>query len=60
VDWITLDRELLGEHGFRSILNLLGNEEAPEPGLNVIITVPLEDGYGNDPAVFRRAVESLA
>lgn len=74
MDWITeqiaigpkedaIDRELLREQRVRSVLNLIGpqGDDGPrELGLDAIVVIPLLDGHGNDPAVFRQAVESLA
>jgi protein-tyrosine phosphatase len=56
------DSELLGRHGFRSILSLDGSlttEDAAHLNLNRLVTFQLIDGAGNDPRVIQRAVESL-
>jgi protein-tyrosine phosphatase len=73
MDWITehvavgnyleaQDTELLRRHGFRSVLSLDGSlvaERAAELGLSEIVALRLIDGSGNDPRVFRSAIEAL-
>jgi protein-tyrosine phosphatase len=73
VDWITeqiaignyldaLDVELLRNSGIASALSLDGTLHGKNPaefGLRRIETVMLEDAPGNDPRLFRRAVEHL-
>ncbi len=57
------NRDLLQEEGIKSALSLdrtLQGVEASEIGLEAIAVVPLEDGPGNDPRFFRRAVAALA
>jgi atypical dual specificity phosphatase len=74
MDWITeniaigdyreaQDKELLREAGFASVLGListLADKSPTEMGLKRIEIVTLLDGAGNDPALFRRAVDTLA
>jgi hypothetical protein len=73
VDWITdvvaigtrseaQDPATLGAVGIRSVLSLdgaLAEDQAADLGLAEIVSVPLRDGSGNDPQVFRSAVEAL-
>ena len=73
MDWIT-DAVAIGTRseaqtaaklragGIRSVLSLdgaLAEDEAAQLGLAEIVSVPLRDGSGNDPQIFRLAVESL-
>lgn len=74
MDWITdqiaignyldaLDIELIRRSGFASALSLDGTLHGKEPadcGLQRIEIVMLEDAPGNDPHLFRRAVDHLA
>lgn len=56
------DADLLARNGIKSILSLDGTLSHVDPedlGLEEIITVELKDGYGNDPSVFRKAVQHL-
>jgi protein-tyrosine phosphatase len=73
MDWITADiavgnyleaqnASLLKEQGICSVLGLdrtLQNREGAELGLADMEIVPLEDGPGNDPRLFRLAVAAL-
>src|SRR6516162_3527999 len=73
MDWITADiavgnyleaqnASLLGERGIHSVLGLDGtlqNRKSAELGLADIEVVPLEDGPGNDPRLFRLATAAL-
>ena len=73
MDWITevvaignyleaQDPALLRKFGVRSVLSLDGSlkhEQAAELGLAAIGDVKLIDGHGNDPRVFRSAIDSL-
>jgi protein-tyrosine phosphatase len=57
------DAALLRREGVRSALSLdrtLREGDAAELGLAAVEAVPLEDGPGNDPRLFRRAVDALA
>jgi hypothetical protein len=74
MDWITdtvaignyldaQDVELLRRHAIGSILGLVEALEGVEPvvlGVKEIRIVPLVDGVGNDPRLFRHAVAVLA
>jgi atypical dual specificity phosphatase len=74
MDWITeniaigdyreaQDKELLSSAGFASVLGListLADTPPAELGLKRVEIVTLLDGAGNDPALFRRAVDTLA
>lgn len=56
------DRELLSGHGIRSVLSLDGTlsaQHASRLGVEAVVAFPLIDGPGNNPRVFRLAVESL-
>ncbi len=73
MDWITdtvaignyqeaQDAALLRREGIASALSLdrtLQGREPAELGLREIESVPLEDGPGNDPRLFLRAVDAL-
>jgi protein-tyrosine phosphatase len=73
MDWITdtvaignyleaQDADLLRREGIASALSLdrtLQGREPAELALREIESVPLEDGPGNDPRLFRRAVDAL-
>jgi protein-tyrosine phosphatase len=73
MDWITetvaigtyleaQDPALLRREGLASALSLdrtLQGRDPAELGLREIEVVPLEDGPGNDPRLFRRAVDAL-
>jgi protein-tyrosine phosphatase len=73
MDWITeqiaignyldaLDTELIRRSGFMSALSLDGTLHGKAPadcGLHRIEIVMLEDAPGNDPQLFRRAVDHL-
>jgi protein-tyrosine phosphatase len=73
MDWITdtvaignyreaQDPALLRREGIASALSLdrtLQGRDPAELGLREIEAVPLEDGPGNDPRLFRRAVDAL-
>ena len=74
MDWITddiaignyldaQDRDMLKTNGIRSVLCLdrtLQGRAPADLGLKSIEVVPLEDGPGNDPRLFQRAVDTLA
>jgi protein-tyrosine phosphatase len=74
MDWITdriavgnyldaQDVELLRKEAISSVLSLdrtLQGRNAAELGLKAIEVVPLEDAAGNDPRLFREAVDALA
>jgi hypothetical protein len=74
VDWITdtiaignyleaQDRQLLQSQSIASVLSLDGTlrgMDAGALGLREIEIVPLEDRPGNDPRLFRRAIDALA
>ena len=74
MDWITdkiaignfaeaEDRNVLQEAGINSVLGLVNTLKGRGPadlGLGRIEIVPLVDGAGNDPRLFRRAVDLLA
>jgi protein-tyrosine phosphatase len=56
------DFSMLRQHGFRSALSLDGTlqpDDAAALGLAKVVSVPLEDGPGNDSRRFRHAVDSL-
>jgi protein-tyrosine phosphatase len=56
------DAALLREHGFRSVVSLdgsLATQHAADLGLAEVATYRLLDGAGNDPRVFRYAVDDL-
>jgi protein-tyrosine phosphatase len=56
------DFSLLQREGIRSVLSLDGTMRGRDPaklGLKEIEVVPLDDGPGNDPRLFRRAVDAL-
>jgi protein-tyrosine phosphatase len=73
MDWITddvaignyleaQDVDLLRVHGINSIVSLnrtLQEKDAARLGLKAIASVPLEDGPGNDPRLFRLAVDAV-
>jgi hypothetical protein len=73
VDWITdhiaigncreaRNSNMLRQYGFRSALSLDGTlqpDDAAGLGLAKVVTVPLEDGPGNNSQRFRHAVNSL-
>jgi protein-tyrosine phosphatase len=73
MDWITdrvavgnyleaQDADLLRKESIASVLSLdrtLQGRNAADLGLQTITVVPLEDAAGNDPRLFRRAVEAL-
>jgi protein-tyrosine phosphatase len=73
VDWITediavgnyleaQDAALLRDAGIISVVSLdrtLTEGDAERLGLQEVEAVPLEDGPGNDPRLFRQAVEAL-
>jgi len=73
MDWITdhiaignfleaQDTDLLQKHSIRSILGLirtLQSSDATRLGLQRIEVVPLQDGPGNEPRTFLRAIELL-
>jgi hypothetical protein len=73
VNWITdrvaignyleaQDAEFLREHGFRSALSLDGTLDegcAATLGLAEVACIRLIDGSGNDPRLFRRAIDTL-
>ncbi len=53
---------VLSQSGFRSILSLDGSLSEIDPedlNLEEIVTFELKDGPGNDPSVFRKAVQNL-
>jgi protein-tyrosine phosphatase len=59
---VAQDADLLREQGVRSVLCLdrtLQGRQAAELGLQAIEVVPLDDGPGNDPRLFRMAVDAL-
>lgn len=74
VDWITdtiaignyleaQDQQLLQSQSIASVLSLDGTlrgVDAASLGLREIEIVPLEDRPGNDPRLFRRAIDALA
>jgi hypothetical protein len=74
MDWITdkvaignyldaQDVDLLRQHAIGSILGLVGALQGVEPaalGVREIRIVPLVDGVGNEPRLFRHAVATLA
>lgn len=56
------DVSLLRKEGIVSVLSLdraLSEQDAEAMGLKAIEAVPLDDGPGNDPRLFRRAVGAL-
>ncbi len=73
MDWITeaiaignyrdaQDVALLQREGIAAVVSLdrtLQQQEATVLGLREVESVPLEDGPGNDPRLFRRAVDAL-
>jgi protein-tyrosine phosphatase len=73
LDWITdevaignylkaQDAALLKQQAFRSVVNLdgtLSTKQAGEFGLAEVVAYRLIDGAGNDPRVFRYAVDDL-
>ncbi len=73
MDWITetvaignhleaLNATLLQQEGIASIISLDRTLQGNDPGvlgLREVAVVPLEDGPGNDPRLFRQAVEAL-
>jgi protein-tyrosine phosphatase len=73
VNWITekiaignyleaQDSQLLGRHGFQSMLSLDGSlaaEDAARLNLHRLMNLQLIDGAGNDRRIIERAVESL-
>ena len=57
------DSALLRREGIGSVLSLdrtLQGKDPTELSLKAIEAVPLEDGPGNDPRLFRQAVDALA
>ncbi len=73
MDWITddiaignyleaQDVDLLRQHGIKSIVSLnrtLHDADAARLGLQAVRSIPLEDGPGNDPRLFRLAVDAV-
>lgn len=73
MDWVTdtiaignyldaQDAALLKQHGIRSVLSLDRTHQDTSPasiGVAAIEAVPLDDGPGNDPRLFERAVSAL-
>jgi protein-tyrosine phosphatase len=73
MDWVTehvavgnyleaQDVDLLRRQGIRAVLSLdrtLQGRAPADLGLAAIAAVPLEDARGNDPRLFRRAVDAL-